>query len=139
MMLLDTPPGQHPTRSRPIVMALLYGAKAGTRLNNHDRVKAIRGIKVYCAAAPIRISKGLEKRILKSLVVSVKPIVSMINPKIRVCMFPFTHAKRPGKKKATMAAATTNKEACPDSNSLNFLKAVYNMMDPFLISKRMRL
>ena len=59
MMLLDTPPGQQPTNMMPIANEI-------SKLNNLVNVYAIKGIKVYCAQAPMKISIGLDANILKS-------------------------------------------------------------------------
>ena len=48
---------------------------------------------INCAHAPMKMSKGRRARILKSLVVSVKPIVSMMMPRMTVCIVPRTQSK----------------------------------------------
>ena len=90
-MLEETPPGQQPTNMRPTV-------RAGLRPKALETVKAISGIRVYCATVPIRISWGLLAKILKSLTVSVMPIVSMIKPRMTVWVSPCTNEKRSGVK-----------------------------------------
>lgn len=79
IMLLDTPPGQQPTSIMPIAIGV---SKWKMRVSNH----ATSGIMVNCAHAPIKMSSGRENSILKSCVVSVSPIVSIIMPKIIVCV-----------------------------------------------------
>ena len=75
MILLDTPPGQHPTRIMPVAR---YGLSPKTRVKAH----ATSGIMEYCATAPIQMSMGRLISTLKSSRVSVQPIVSIMMPKI---------------------------------------------------------
>ena len=71
-----------------------------------------------CAQAPMRISSGRRASILKSLVVSVSPIVSMMMPRMTVCIVPRTHSKRSGTKKVSTAMAVTKSEAWAASHRL---------------------
>ena len=72
------------------------------------------------AQAPIRMSNGLCAKMRKSAVVKVSPIVSMMIPKITVCVFPLTQSKEEGTKKVKTAAAITTHEALPANHLLNF-------------------
>lgn len=86
MILLDTPPGQQPTRMIP---ADRYGLSP----NNLERPNATKGITVNCAIVPNRISVGRRRRILKSSVERVHPIVSIMMPNITFGRCPCcTHA-----------------------------------------------
>ena len=55
------------------------------------------------AQAPIKISIGLLASILKSSVDSVNPMVSMMSPKMTVCVVPETHLKVSGTKNVNRA------------------------------------
>ena len=85
--LLETPPGQHPTKRIP-------KAKAGSNLHTRTNKYAIPGIIINWAQAPTKISSGRLAKTLKSLVDKVSPIVNMMIPKITVCVFPLTQSKR---------------------------------------------
>lgn len=66
------------------------------------------GIKRYCAVTPISISIGREIRMRKSSFERVRPIVSIMTPRIDVWVLPFTHANVLGKKYVKTATAVTN-------------------------------
>ena len=100
IMLLETPPGQHPTSIMPI-------ERYGLRLNIMESPHAIIGISVYCANAPMRMSNGRRNSSLKSSTLSVSPIVSMIMPRIMLDTSPFTQENVSGRRNATMAASIT--------------------------------
>ena len=107
MILLETPPGQHPTRMIPIAM---YGSSPNILV----RMNATAGMSVYCAQAPMKISNGLRANTLISSTHSVRPIVSIIMPRMTLAQSPFTHENRVGKRNASMAASITNIEECED-------------------------
>ena len=65
------------------------------------------GIKRYCAVTPISISIGREIRMRKSSFERVRPIVSIMTPRIDVWVLPFTHANVLGKKYVKTATAVT--------------------------------
>ena len=89
IMLLETPPGQQTTKILPAV-------RKGFSPKTCESVYASNGIMVNCAHAPMKISSGRENRILKSLVVRVSPIVSMMMPKITEETSPLIHKKTSG-------------------------------------------
>jgi hypothetical protein len=103
IILLETPPGQHPTRIIPTIIG--FGISIPTyptpTVNDH----AIRGMSENCAHVPIRMSHGRAARIRISSIVRVNPIVSMMNPSINDCMLPCTHEKSIGQKNVTTATA----------------------------------
>ncbi len=116
MILLDTPPGQQPTSRMP-------KAKAGSSLKICTNRYATHGMMKNCAQAPIRISNGRWARMRKSSVVSVSPIVSMMMPRITVCVVPRTHTKRWGTKNVTTAMTMINSEAFAASQRLSRMKS----------------
>ena len=75
---------------------------------------------VNCAAAPRRMSNGRCASSLKSFGVSVSPIVSIMMPRMMVCVFPLTHAKIWGKKNVTTAVRMMNRLALELRKSLSF-------------------
>ncbi len=103
MMLLETPPGQHPTRMSPAAMPRGSPQKCTSR-------NATSGMMVYCAQAPMKISSGLRASMRKSSGRSVMPMVSITTPRMAVCVFPCTQENAPGRKNATTAAAMTKGE-----------------------------
>ena len=76
----------------------------GLRWNRLERAKATRGMMVYCATAPMKMSIGREKSMLKSSSETVRPIVSMMRPRMTEARWPCcTQPKSSGRKKATTA------------------------------------
>ena len=75
MILEDTPPGQQPTKISP-------SAIPSGRCNNFVSANARNGMIRYCAIAPTQISNGRCASILKSSVVSVRPMLNMMTPMI---------------------------------------------------------
>ena len=73
MIFDDTPPGQQPTRMSP--SAIPSGSPSTFEMPN-----AKNGIIRYCAIAPTHISNGLCASILKSCVVSVRPMLNIMIP-----------------------------------------------------------
>ena len=73
MIFDDTPPGQQPTRMSP--SAIPSGSPSTLEIPN-----AKNGIIRYCAIAPTHISNGLCASILKSCVVSVRPMLNIMIP-----------------------------------------------------------
>ena len=73
----------------------------------------------------MRMSIGRFTNNLKSSGVSVRPIVSMMMPRMMVCVSPFTHTNSPGKKKVTTAVRMMNTLAFPLKVSLIVLKILY--------------
>ena len=71
------------------------------------------------------MSNGRFANSLKSSGVNVRPIVSMIIPRITVCVLPFTHSKSTGKKNVTTAVRMTKRLAFPLSTSLIVLNIRY--------------
>ena len=69
------------------------------------------GIMMNCAHAPSSISSGRRARMRKSLVVRVRPIVSMMSPRMMVCVVPRTQLKAAGRKNVMTAIAMMNGEA----------------------------
>ena len=57
------------------------------------------------------MSKGRLKSILKSFAVRVSPMVSIIMPRITVCVIPLTHSKVIGTKNVNNATPMMNGEA----------------------------
>ena len=103
MMLLDTPPGQQPTRINPA--AIPRG-----RSKHATSAQANSGMILYCAQAPINISTGCEARMRKSAGRRVMPIVSMIKPNTSACTSPCTQVNMPGTTKANTATPITKGE-----------------------------
>ena len=93
-MLEETPPGQHPTKIKPSAMA-------SGRCKILVRQRAISGMIRYWAAAPMQISNGRLARILKSLVVSVNPILNIIIPMMTDCVVNLFVAKSVKSEKLT--------------------------------------
>ena len=71
----------------------------------------------------MKMSKGLRAKMRKSSVVSVRPIVSMMIPKITVCVVPRTQLKTGGKKNVNSAIPITKTVACLASHPENDNKA----------------
>ena len=83
-------------------------ASAGSRWNTCTNVYATPGMMMNWAAAPMQTSKGRWARIRKSSVVRVMPMVSMIRPRMMVCVNPETHSNVAGTKNVNTAMAMTN-------------------------------
>ena len=75
------PPGTVPTRMSPTVNAV-------SRENALARVKAIRGIMIYCAEIPTVIALGFLNTLMKSSNFNVVPIVkrTILKSKLRMLM-----------------------------------------------------
>lgn len=71
------------------------------------------------------MSHGRSHSSLKSLGVSVRPMVSMMMPRMVVCKSPLTHSNNAGDQKVTSAVRMTNTLALPLSVSLIILRALY--------------
>ena len=108
MMLEETPPGQQPTRIRPTAISLESPRPLA-------RKYAENGMMRYCAAAPMKISKGRAASTLKSSRVSVRPMLNIITERIIIWLKPFTQPNICGTKNAIMAAIMTNPAVC-DAN-----------------------
>lgn len=82
----------------------------------------------------MKISSGLRATTKKSSVVSVKPMVNMISPRITVCVVPLTHSKSCGQRKVTKAIAIINAEAWRASQALAVVKVLSCIIILCLIS-----
>ena len=80
MILLETPPGQHPTRMIPTMIG--FGISMPIYPTPTVRLHAMSGMRENCAHVPMRISNGRDASIFISSRVSVKPMVSIIKPRI---------------------------------------------------------
>ena len=81
MTLLETPPGQQPTRIMPM-------AKYGSSPKIFVSVNATSGMMVYCATAPRKMSAGRFIKLRTSSMVMVRPMLSMIMPRIIELVLP---------------------------------------------------
>ena len=77
MMLDETPPGTQPTRIRPT-------ARSEGRLKILVIIQARKGMMVNCPIAPTKISNGRFARMTKSCFPRVRPMESIITPRITV-------------------------------------------------------
>lgn len=84
---------------------------------------------VNCATAPMSISNGRWARSLKSRGVRVSPMVSMMMPRIIVCVLPLTHAKSWGKKNVTSAVRIMKRLALALNISLSFFSMRVNILE----------
>ena len=116
MMLEDTPPGQQPTRISPTV-------SPGERRSACAIDQASRGITVNCARAPTAIASGLRARMAKSRPESVRPIESMMTPRIAVWTSPFIQSNATGRQRAAAAASVTKSGAKRASRALAAARA----------------
>ena len=82
---------------------------------------ATSGISVNCAHAPMNMSHGRLKRIRKSSVDNVSPIVSIITPRMMLDTSPLTQLNASGMTKANKAAAMTYADECEDNHTLTSL------------------
>ena len=110
MILLDTPPGQHPTSIMPTITG--FGITMPRYPTPTVSVHAISGMSEYCAQVPISMSHGRAASTFMSCMVSVSPMVSMINPSTADCVVPCTHVNRPGTKYVTTATAMMKYDVC---------------------------
>lgn len=126
MMLLDTPPGQHPTKRMP-------KANGASRCHTCTNSHATAGMMKNCAQVPINTSNGRCARMRKSSVVSVRPMVSMMMPRMTVWVVPRTQSKRCGKKKVTSATPMTNTEAWAANRRLTACMCFIVFMSFFVV------
>ena len=95
------PPGTVPTRIRPTV-------NPASSENRVARANAIRGMMIYCADTPTKISLGLRNTVMKSFIFNVVPIPKRIIPKRIFMMFiPVNSSKTQLKDLGSIRAITT--------------------------------
>ena len=80
---------------------------------------------VNCAMAPMRMSTGRFANRRKSSGVRVRPMVSMMMPRMMVCVLPLTHSNSCGTKNVTTAVRMMKILALPLSVSLIVLNTLY--------------